>query len=143
MTRLFSLRHEFPTEWHRLMSGTSQNQSGDRSQSFAITKNRFPFLFGQRKIQISAVDLYVVPKPDAKSPEFPALLALTWPKGTSSTMVVGAGVLAKSLPSVPQEKLVVGTEEAGARWEFNIPEANVAKFQKDIEDILMVCHYSI
>jgi len=56
--------------------------------------------------------------------------------------VVGAGLLAKSLPSGPQEKLVVDIEEASARWEINIPEANVARL-KDFDDILMVCHYSI
>jgi hypothetical protein len=142
MARMFSLRHEFPTEWHQLMSGANQNPAGDSLGFFAITKNRFPFLFGQRKIQISAVDLYAVPKSDAKSPEFPAL-TIKLPGGTST---MGAGVnigqlLAKVM--TPQNTLAVDAKEASARWEFKIPKASVAKFQRDIDDILMVCHYKL
>jgi hypothetical protein len=40
--RLFSLRHEFPTEWSRFI-GKATN--GDHTQAFALAKDRFPFLF--------------------------------------------------------------------------------------------------
>ena len=144
LVRLFSLRQEFPTEWHRLISGTNPNVAGDLQQSFVITKNRFPFLFGQREIKISAVDLYAVPKSDAASPEFPALLTIELPKGIASTMEVGVNIrqlLAKIL--TPQNTLAVEAEEGKAKWKFKVPHDGVADFQKDIDDILMVCHYSI
>ena len=57
--RLFSLRHEFATEWHRFTTGDT---NADRQQEFTITKDRFPFLLRQKDITILKVDLYVLPK---------------------------------------------------------------------------------
>jgi hypothetical protein len=39
--------------------------------------------------------------------------------------------------------LPVAEEEHNARWVFEIPAANVNTFQKAIDDILMVCHYTV
>ena len=82
LVRLFSMRHEFPTEWSLLTSGTNQNPAVARSQSFAITKNRFPFLFAGKQIKISSIDLYALLKPDADPLEFPAM-TVTPPKGNT------------------------------------------------------------
>jgi hypothetical protein len=39
------------------------------------------------------------------------------------------------------DEIRVDAEEGTARWKLEIP--NVAKFQKDIDDILMVCYYKL
>ncbi len=142
MARLFSLRQEFPTEWHRLVKGSNPSTTGNHSQVFAITKNRFPFLFGRKDIKISAVDLFALPKYGAVNPEFPAL-SVTLPKGTASMKdgVKIGQLLAKTLTL--DEELVVGAEEESARWKLEIAKANVPKFQKDIDDVLVVCYYKL
>jgi hypothetical protein len=142
LARLFSLRQEFPTEWRRLISGANPNVVGDLQESFAITKSRFPFLFAPKAIKISKVDLYAVPKEDAKNPKFSATITL--PDSTTPTMRDAANIgklLAKTLKL--DSELAVDTEAGKAKWEFKIPLADAANFQRDIDDILMVCHYSI
>jgi hypothetical protein len=146
LVRLFSLRHEFPTEWHRLVNVTNLKPNGDAFESFAITRNRFPFLFAQKAIKISKVDLYAVPKADTTGANFP-VLTITLPKGIASTMGAGVNIsrlLAKVLTL--QNTLAVDSEEGSAKWEFKVLKVNVDAFLneiKKIDDILMVCHYSI
>ncbi|MFB2833324.1 neuraminidase-like domain-containing protein [Floridanema evergladense] len=51
--RLFSLRHEFPTEWHRFL------QSDDATLTVTLTQQHFPFIFQGRTIALAAADLYL------------------------------------------------------------------------------------
>ncbi len=131
MARLFSLRQEFPTEWHRLTSAGSQE--------FVITKSRFPFLLGQKKITISKVELYVLPKSGVTNltATFPAL-TIKSPNGNTPSITGGTtiGRLHAKTLTVGQE---VKAKEADAKWKFTIPATDVVK----IDDILMVCHYTV
>jgi len=45
--RLFSLRHEFPTEWHRFL------QSGDDTLTVTLTQQHFPFMFQSSRAAIA------------------------------------------------------------------------------------------
>ena len=140
LARIFGLRHEFPTEWSLLTSGTNQNPAVARSQSFAITKNRFPFLFAGKQIKISSIDLYALLKPDADPLEFPAM-TVTPPKG-NTIMEDGVSKIGRLRGKrLTLDEVRVDAEEGTARWKLEIP--NVAKFQKDIDDILMVCYYKL
>lgn len=56
--RLFSLRHEFPSQWARLTAPTGDQ----RSEGFAITKESFPYLFQDRTLTIVRVDVLVLPR---------------------------------------------------------------------------------
>jgi Tc toxin complex TcA C-terminal TcB-binding domain/Neuraminidase-like domain/Putative peptidoglycan binding domain len=144
LARLFSLRQEFPTEWHRLISGTNGNGAGALPHFFGITKNRFPFLFTQKDIKISAVELYAVPKSDIAINEFPTL-DIKLPMAASVVpMQEGVRIgnlLAKTLTL--STELTVDPEEGNAQWEFQIPQGRLVNFQQEINDILMVCHYTI
>lgn len=51
--RLFSLRHEFSTEWHRFV------QSDDDTLTVTLTQQQFPFMFQRRDMTFVAVDLYL------------------------------------------------------------------------------------
>jgi hypothetical protein len=56
LAQMFSLRHDFSTEWSRFLnapSGTIQ------SVKMAVTKERFPFLFQGRHIKIKTIEVYV------------------------------------------------------------------------------------
>jgi hypothetical protein len=57
--RWFSLKHEFPSEWHRFLHAPEAN-SGDRVQMFAFTSDRFPYLFRGRPLRITAVQAFAL-----------------------------------------------------------------------------------
>jgi hypothetical protein len=62
LAQMFSLRHEFSTEWSRFLnvaSGTIQ------SLTMAMTKDRFPLLFQGKIITINSMEVYVKVKHDA------------------------------------------------------------------------------
>jgi hypothetical protein len=63
LSRLFSLRHEFPTEWHRLRTAAEVN--GDHVRTIALTRDRFPALFGRRELHVGRIDLFV-PAPGSR-----------------------------------------------------------------------------
>jgi hypothetical protein len=139
-SRLFSLRHEFPTEWHRLTGGA--NPAVRASEKFAVTKNRFPFLVGDRDITVSSVDLYAVPKQAAETLGFHGL-TVTLPGAQSSVLMTEGASIERLSARTFNASLAVAKEEANARWTFEVPAENVDTFQKAVDDILMVCHYSI
>ncbi|MEB3301028.1 MAG: hypothetical protein VKN56_03560, partial [Cyanobacteriota bacterium] len=49
--RLFSLRHEFPTEWQRFMRATGPT----RSLSLVVTRERFPYFLQGKTLEILKV----------------------------------------------------------------------------------------
>src|SRR5262249_372175 len=57
LMRLFSIRHEFPTEWHRFLHPSNTETSP--TVELALTKERFPFQFVGRTIRISAARLFL------------------------------------------------------------------------------------
>ena len=142
VSRLFSLRHEFPSEWQRLFSVGDSN--GDHVQVFALTKNRFPFLFQSKNITITIlkVDLYVLRKGDAENPEFPQM-AITVPEGTTPVNLAEGSTCRPDAGQYFEEEVEVKLEERDSRWTFTIPKNSVVDFQKTVQDILLVCHYTV
>jgi hypothetical protein len=134
--RLFSLKQEFPSEWHRL---TGTGTAGVMSADFVITKNRFPFLFGNKDITIKNVSLYAVPTPRAQQRTFP-LLKVFVPKNATEVSLSDTSV--GSLPGKTfTADVVVAAGDADAKWKFETP--NAVEFQQVVDDILMVCHYTL
>jgi hypothetical protein len=141
-TRLFSLRHEFPSEWHRLQSLADNN--GDHKQAFSLNKQRFPFMFqgNKRQITVSRVELFGAPK----GAEVPALkLTLTDPEGQAVPLQAAAviGLLAHSSADTDLEVKSLGNDGNEADWTIQVKKADVAASLNRLEDILVLCHYSI
>ncbi|HKU72381.1 MAG TPA: neuraminidase-like domain-containing protein, partial [Pyrinomonadaceae bacterium] len=61
LTQMFSLRHEFGTEWSRFLNTLTEEK---RSLTMPLTKERFPFLFQGRPIGIKEIELLVKVKAD-------------------------------------------------------------------------------
>jgi hypothetical protein len=140
--RLFSLRHEFPSEWHRLQSVTDNN--GDHRQAFSLNKQRFPFRFQDNKKQITVnkFELFGVPKGSA----VPALkLTLIDPEGQAVKLQTAPtiGLLVHSSAETNFEVKNPGDEGNEADWVIQVKKADVATSLDRLEDILMLCHYSV
>ena len=59
--RLFSLKHEFPSEWHRFLHSPDAT-TGDHIQQFQLTQDRFPFHLRKKSIKILKVHMFVTSK---------------------------------------------------------------------------------
>jgi Tc toxin complex TcA C-terminal TcB-binding domain len=55
LVRLFSLRHEFPTEWYKFLNPLAADTA--QTMVVALSMERFPFQYRGKKITISEVDL--------------------------------------------------------------------------------------
>jgi hypothetical protein len=60
LQRMFSAKHEFPSEWHRFLhpADTADRQS----LQLELTPERFPFQFRGREVQINQVELFMTLK---------------------------------------------------------------------------------
>jgi hypothetical protein len=146
-TRLFSLRHEFPSEWHRLQVTADSN--GDHSQAFSLAQPRFPLLFQGGNITVNSIEIFGVPKDRTKSSPLPELkLTLTGPPNEPPLqqldplsalgllvhkVVKGVGVKVKNLGDTQKE----------ADWTIKVLKADVPVSLDRLEDIMLLCHYSV
>jgi hypothetical protein len=56
LAQMFSLRHEFSTEWSRFLNAPAD---AVQSMNMAVTKERFPLLFQGKSIKITKMEVYV------------------------------------------------------------------------------------
>jgi hypothetical protein len=63
LARIFSLRHEFPTEWRRFLNPAASAPEG-QTLTMALTRERFPFLVQDRISDIHTMELLVEIKPE-------------------------------------------------------------------------------
>jgi hypothetical protein len=144
LARLFSLRHEFPTEWSRLINLAA---SGPASQEFAITKNRFPFLFSSSSItvRISGGGVYSVARPDAASTDFPDYLKIyapaNPPNAEASLPVTATTPIGKLQGVTFAKEVTVDSKEENAEWKLEADDIDA--FRKNVRDILIVYHYGV
>lgn len=145
LNRLFSLKQEFPTEWYRLAKAASTDDP--RIEEFAISLRRFPFVFAGESMQltISALALFAVPTKSVKTPALlPNTLQVFAPGSTttlSPTAETSIGPLRGRTFSV--NSVGVAEKDEDAKWKLALPSADVAKFQADVDDILIICEYQL
>ena len=137
LRQMFSLRHEFGTEWARFLGSVAEFK---RSLTMPLTRERFPFLFQGREITINEIELFVKPKSGDVNA---GTLKLTLAAGET-----GSG---PTLDLQPWSGLVRGTKiltsEPGAftlnAWRHIDPTGDVPVESNAIQDILVVCHYTV
>ncbi|MEK6283707.1 MAG: hypothetical protein AABN95_25410 [Acidobacteriota bacterium] len=139
--RLFSLRHEFPTEWHQF---TRTQGAGPFTGTFALTKDRFPFLFRGKEVTVGKVSFYAVLK-DGVTEEAASALALKLKPPTSEETTIEFGPKDKWLGIVaPKKRPEVIQETKGppaeAKW---VLTTNSPALAETVDDLLLVCEYSV
>ncbi len=55
LVRLFSLKHDFPTEWYKFLH---PQDDCDNELQMVISKDRFPFFAKDKNVEITAIDFY-------------------------------------------------------------------------------------
>jgi peptidoglycan hydrolase-like protein with peptidoglycan-binding domain len=142
--RLFSLRHEFPSEWQRLRSTAESN--GDHSQAFPLAKHRFPYVFQCGKITVNRVELFGIPKSREKNaPEPELLVTLIDPEGQQVELQEAApvGLLGHRSADVSVVVNNLDGGEAGVDWTLKVAQTDLPVSLERLEDILVLCQYSV
>jgi hypothetical protein len=75
LAQLFSLRHDFPTEWYRFTA--TADAYGNHTQAFSLSKERFPFLFQSQTMTITQLDVFGQPKSAASTIQLNSLQVKT------------------------------------------------------------------
>jgi hypothetical protein len=160
LARLFSLKHEFPTEWYRFLNPTDINVTNQTIQ-MDVAMERFPSQFRGKQIKISHAELFLSFKDDAQNKIYKAgtPLTVTLTAGiTDTTGPLSSDPLLRDMPhlSVPLEA------DVPSMLKLSAAETDVAKLapslrqsvqlngsthirlnSDQIEDIILVCHYSV
>ena len=138
LTQMFSLRHEFGTEWSRFLGTVS---GSTRTVTMPLTRERFPFLLQGQNITINEIELFVKVKSGVGG-------------HTKDTikLTLGAGETASGSPlSLTEWNSLV----RGAKSFSNLPGAFTLNAWREIDghqdevaanaiqDILVVCRYTI
>ncbi len=155
LRRLFSLRHEFPTEWHGFLSPAP----GAEQQviSLALSQERFPYTYRGRAIALERVELFLKLKESVGYSGGPLSLYLYAPN-SSTARAVPLSASPAVLNGVP-----VGTTEVTGGlgdWQVEVQSAEVATLAPElrvqagtgmpfhlnpevIEDLVMLCWYRV
>ena len=134
VTRLFSLRHEYPTEWHQFL--TTANTDGNHVQTFTLSEDRFPFLFQGRTLTIKRVDLFGVPKAEQEISMLPELS----PPGREAPPLQDGARIGQLMHKVVTP---LSVKVALVPWTLTVPKASSQTFVESTDDILVLATYEV
>jgi hypothetical protein len=170
--RLFSLKHEFPSEWYRFLQ--PPDTADRQSMMINLTMERFPFQFRGRTIQIAQMELFLkfkdihdtntytqggTPLGDYNSnPLVVSLIAPGDNTGPSGSLVSDSAVLA----GLPHTLIDFTNQPKGlGAWSLQVKDSDIHSIAASlqvpvtangtphyrlkaevVEDIVMICHYS-
>ena len=146
-TRLFSLRHEFPSEWHKLQ--TVADNDGNHRQAFSLIKSRFPFIFQGGTITVNRIEIFGIPKDRTKDSPAPELnVTLTGPPNEPPLQqfekAASLGLLIhRESKNATVEVKNLGDTTKEADWTITVLKADVPTTLEQLEDILLLFHYSV
>jgi hypothetical protein len=139
LARLFSMKHDFPTEWHRLR--TQADANGEHAQTIALPRDRFPWLFQRSELSIGRIDLLGVPLAGANPTKLPSLRG---PAAADQPIELLPGAPLKSLLHQTADVAVrVDDTAATAGWRLSVLRDDVAASIGQLDDLLLVCQYSV
>ena len=142
--RLFSLRHEFPTEWHQFLSAT-ETVTGDHVQRFPITKEHFPYFIFTHAAPVKINQVHLLAH--LQNGTVTAFDAFLTPAGTAPNE--GNDLIELEADSslggmLHKQKLYpVGQEKSVGAWTLRIKSADFALIANQLENIFILFAYAI
>ncbi len=125
--RVFSLRHEFPSEWHRFVSSPTST-SGPNVMTVDLATTRFPYFVQGRDISINEAMVFERTSL-ATQPQIAVTPGLTTPTLAESTWVGPGPGLARSISTGPGDP---------GLWTFGT-DSN----PKSVDDVFVVFAYGV
>ncbi|HYJ62162.1 MAG TPA: neuraminidase-like domain-containing protein, partial [Parafilimonas sp.] len=135
LSQLFSLKHEFPTEWYAFLNQPDAN-TGDQTCSILLDTNRLPFFVSQTNLKITSISLYA----DAINPT--PQLHITSPGNiTNNNFSFAANPSFGALLVASPMSQSWGNNTLGT-WKI-IKPGNTAFSSSDIRDMYVLIKYSV
>jgi hypothetical protein len=161
VTRLFSMKHDFPDDWYRLFNpdGAATEQTIDVN----LPPDRFPFQYRELKKNLTGLRIFLQPKnikhyatgtvlgfalakkATAEEPGLSVPLTFTGPSGK-------ADILPSATPVISERNILgtwsmtFGEDDGGSSLRKNVEIGGVKRSRLDadaIEDIWLLCEYIV
>lgn len=161
LARLFRLKHEFPTDWHRFLHPSDLNATS-QTLTMKLGHDRFPFQFRGKTIKFSQVDLFLSFKNPRDNDTYRSgnKLKVTLTSGSQapsedlvsdSAELMPHASLLFTTPASVTESLTLAVEETNitvieSSLQQTVGPAGSTRQRLNgdrIDDIFLVCHYSI
>ncbi len=153
LARLFSAKHEFPTQWHQFFHSTN----AIATLSLDLSLERFPFQLRGKKIEIQQIQLFLSLKEGKKSGsnktylesygDNPLAIAIKSANGTANNKILNSNPsFLNGIPHLLLEDTVVPLEVSSgekAAWSITVNSETLKQVQDAIADLWIICHYSI
>ncbi|MDR4505818.1 MAG: neuraminidase-like domain-containing protein [Candidatus Scalindua sp.] len=143
LQRMFSLRHEFSNEWHQLLYG------GKWETHLKIEPQHFPYYLRERKLKLtiagnlmtkSNATIYWKINPIYSNPPIPPKVAFNVDAINANT---DFKVLKKDVGNLFMVGLDLNTLDPRNSWNFQIDNKTNSFKPEEVEDILIIMHYTI
>jgi hypothetical protein len=164
MRRLFSAKHEFPGEWHRFLH--PQDADDEQVLQLDLTTERFPYQFRGKTVRIKQLELFMKLKDEEDEAKYRDGGDLTSYLAPPAPATEASGTLASDatfFEGVPHAMIDVSNRAKGiGTWLLKARSPDIAQLHPDlrtsatvngitrhhlrsdtIEDLFVVCHYSI
>ena len=141
--RLFSLRNEFPVEWHQLLNTESS------TLNLSFDHERFPFLFNGKKIRITRFEFLLQIKRGAVYPienEEISIPQTTAPDGSIVFPEESSSLRSdvSPIPGVPYVEINIPDEitihPSSMPWHITV-QGLTPKMKAIVGDLFIACHY--
>jgi hypothetical protein len=154
--RLFSLRHEFPSEWAALLD--PPNPAAPFAQMpLGLLPERFPFQYRGRKSQVTAVQILALPRDGANLQALPVEPWVYLDDGGAPPVHVGAALKPPAAPSNAvawTHDTMYGTRAATGTattestqlprvWWISVPQAALVTLGETVRDLLLLVEYKV
>jgi hypothetical protein len=159
--RLFSAKHEFPTDWYALLHPTNSATYGQ--MPLLLSMDRLPFRYRGRTITVSGFDLYLTFKPGSQNNPSSFDLYMTAPTGPppppGTTPAPPTPDPLADKVTLSQDALLAnvlhGTTKASSGSNTTVPNYwwlsaqatgasdSLASIVGQVDDIFVICHYSV
>lgn len=143
--RLFSIRHEFPVEWHQLLNAESS------TLNLSFNHERFPFLFYGKNIQITRFEFLLQIKrggvyPIGNDGEI-SISQISAPDTTIVSLEYPFSLKTDASPilGVPYAEAVIdvrNTHPSPTPWQIAV-QGLTPEMKEIVGDLLIACHYVI
>jgi hypothetical protein len=153
LARLFSVRHEFGSEWHRFLHPSSS--TADQTLTLSLDKSRFPFLVQNMIDEINRIELFVKVDREFLTTHNHSSLRFTLEVGESAPNAATA-LPADILSMTPWRDLETPEKERGmlhgekmfsdepGNWTLTAWLGDGDRLDPQaLEDFVFVCHYSL
>jgi hypothetical protein len=148
--RLFSARHEFPTEWYRLLQPPTPPATYGQ-MPITLTVDRFPSQYRTRTITTSDIEIVILPNP-GKTPSIkqlyltPQSLISPAPPPPSPDTIADRVNLSPSNPgsSYLHGQLSPSTSTTVPQiWWLSIDKTDLATVTDEVQDIFVLFHHAV